>query len=163
MHTHRYETTVVWTGNRGEGTASFRAYARDHEVHSDGRPPIPASSDPGFRGDPTRWNPEQLLVAALSECHLLWHLHLCAVGGVVVVAYEDRAEGTMAENEDGGGHFTEVVLRPVVTVAEASMTEKAQALHAKAHEMCFIANSVNFPVRHEPTVQIAAKQHIGET
>jgi organic hydroperoxide reductase OsmC/OhrA len=155
MHTHRYETTVTWTGNRGEGTANFRAYARDHDVLAEGRPPIAASSDPGLRGDPERWNPELLLVAALSECHMLWHLHLCAVGGVVVEAYEDRAEGVMTTTKDGSGQFTEVVLRPVVTVADASMTEKAQALHPKAHEMCFIANSVNFPVRHEPTVEVA--------
>jgi organic hydroperoxide reductase OsmC/OhrA len=152
---HRYEATVVWTGNRGEGTTSYRAYARDHEVTADGRPAIAGSSDPVFRGDPERWNPEQLLVASLSQCHLLEYLHLCAVSGVVVVAYEDHPEGVMKETEDGGGHFTEVTLRPVVTVADASMTDAARELHARAHELCFIANSVNFPVRHEPEIRFS--------
>jgi organic hydroperoxide reductase OsmC/OhrA len=101
--THCYEVTISWTGNRGEGTASYRAYARDHEVTADGRPAIPGSSDPAFRGDPARWNPEQLLVASLSQCHMLAYLHQCAVSGVVVVAYEDNPDGLMTETEDGGG------------------------------------------------------------
>jgi organic hydroperoxide reductase OsmC/OhrA len=152
---HRYEAKVVWTGNRGEGTASYRAYGRDHEVMADGRPVIPGSSDPVFRGNAERWNPEQLLVAALSQCHLLEYLHLCAVSGVVVVAYEDHPEGVMTETEDGGGRFTEVTLRPVVTVADASMTDAARELHARAHELCFIASSVNFPVRYEPEIRVS--------
>jgi organic hydroperoxide reductase OsmC/OhrA len=153
---HRYEVAVAWTGNRGEGTASYRAYARDHEVSCDGKPTIAASSEPTFRGDPARWNPEELLVASLSQCHLLWYLHLCSVSGVIVVAYEDHPVGEMALGDDGGGSFTEVTLRPTVTVAEASMTETAAELHGRAHELCFIANSVNFPVRHEPETRVAA-------
>lgn len=153
--THRYATTVLWTGNRGEGTSTYRAYGREHDVAAEGRPPIGGSSDPAFRGDPARWNPEQLLVASLSGCHLLSYLHLCAVSGVVVTAYEDRAEGVMAETGDGGGRFTEVTLRPVVELADASTTETALALHDRAHELCFIASSVNFPVRHEPRVAVA--------
>jgi organic hydroperoxide reductase OsmC/OhrA len=153
--THRYELSVEWTGDRGEGTASYRAYSRDHEVLAEGRPAILGSSDPAFRGDPARWNPEQLLVAALSQCHLLFYLHVCAVSAVVVVAYEDHPEGVMAETEDGGGRFTEVTLRPVVTVADASMSERARALHGRAVELCFIASSVNFAVRHEPQVRVA--------
>ena len=152
--THRYELALVWTGNRGEGTASYRAYSRDHEVTADGRPAIPGSSDPAFRGDPARWNPEQLLVASLSECHLLEYLHLCSVSGVVVVAYEDNPDGVMTETEDGGGRFTEVTLRPLVTVADASMTDAALDLHGRAHELCFIASSVGFPVRHEPEIRL---------
>jgi organic hydroperoxide reductase OsmC/OhrA len=152
---HRYETTVVWTGNRGEGTASYRSYGRDHIVTADGRPAIACSSDPVFRGDPERWNPEQLLVASLSQCHLLAYLHQCAVSGVVVMAYEDRAEGEMKETEDGGGRFTEVTLRPVVTVADPSMSEVALDLHDRAHDLCFIASSVSFPVRHEPEIRVS--------
>jgi organic hydroperoxide reductase OsmC/OhrA len=152
--THRYEVAVVWTGDRGEGTASYRAYGRDHEVTADGRPMLAGSSDPAFRGDRGRWNPEQLLVAALSQCHLLAYLHVCAVSDVVVVAYEDNADGVMAETEDGGGRFTEVTLRPLVTVADASMTATALELHHRAHELCFIASSVNFPVRSEPEVAV---------
>ncbi|MFD1047407.1 OsmC family protein [Kibdelosporangium lantanae] len=111
-----------------------------------------ASSDPSFRGDPARWNPEQLLVAALSDCHMLWYLHLCAVGGVTVESYVDESVGTMATEKSGAGQFTEVVLRPRVVVASEDMVDKAMSLHGKAHEMCFIARSVNFPVRHSPTV-----------
>ena len=152
---HRYEVAVAWTGNRGDGTSDYRAYSRDHEVSAAGRPAIAGSSDPSFRGDAQRWNPEQLLVAALSQCHLLWYLHLCAVSEVVVVAYEDHAEGVMELDEDGGGRFTGATLRPVVTVAEESMTARAVQLHARAHELCFVANSVNFPVRHEPRIEVA--------
>jgi organic hydroperoxide reductase OsmC/OhrA len=154
MKQHRYTATVRWSGNRGEGTSSYRSYGREHEVEADGKPLIPASSDPAFRGDPRRWNPEELLVASLGQCHLLEFLHLCAVNGVVVTAYEDHPEGTMAETEDGGGHFTEVVLRPAVTVASEEMVERATELHEDAHRLCFIANSVNFAVRHEPEIVV---------
>jgi organic hydroperoxide reductase OsmC/OhrA len=152
---HHYLTQLRWTGNRGEGTSHYRAYDRDHVLSSGGKPEIAGSSDPSFRGNPQRYNPEELLVASLSSCHLLWYLHLCAVNGVVVVAYEDAAEGVMQEVEDGSGRFSAVVLRPVVTVAEAGMREKAMALHHEANKMCFIANSVNFPVLHEPVIAVA--------
>lgn len=152
MTRHQYTTTVRWTGNQGAGTASYRGYSRAHDVAADGRPVLAASSDPAFRGEADRWNPELLFVAALSECHLLQYLHLCAVAGVVVTGYEDTAGGTMETTPDGGGAFTEVVLRPVVTVADASMIDQAVALHERAHELCFLASSVRMPVRHEPTV-----------
>jgi organic hydroperoxide reductase OsmC/OhrA len=148
--THSYEVSVTWTGNRGTGTSGYRAYDRDHDVTAAGPPPIAASSDPAFRGDPGRWNPELELTAALSQCHMLWYLHLAATAGVVVTAYADDARGTMAEAADDGGRFTEVVLRPRVTVASPDMIETAASLHREAHARCFIANSVNFPVRHEP-------------
>lgn len=151
--THRYAVTVTWTGNRGEGTASYRAYGREHEVAAEGRATIAGSSDPAFRGDPERWNPEQLLVAALSQCQLLWYLHLCSTSGVVVLAYEDHPDGTMVEDEGGGGRFTEATLRPAVTVADQSMVAAARELHPRAHELCYIASSVNFPVRCEPEIR----------
>jgi organic hydroperoxide reductase OsmC/OhrA len=150
--THSYDVSVTWTGNRGSGTGGYRAYDRDHEVTAAGPAPIAGSSDPAFRGDPGRWNPELELTAALSQCHMLWYLHLCAVAGVTVTAYADDAHGTMAEDDDGGGRFTGVVLRPRVTVADPSMLEAAAGLHKEANAKCFIANSVNFPVRHEPAV-----------
>lgn len=153
--THRYELTVVWTGNRGEGTAGYRAYARDHEVTADSRPTIPGSADRAFRGNAERWDPERLLVAALSQCHMLSYLHACAEAGVVVVDYVDHAEGEMQQTPDGGGRFTEVTLRPHVTVSAESMTDAARKLHDRAHQLCFIANSVNFPVLHEPTIAVA--------
>lgn len=152
---HRYEVTVVWTGNQGEGTGGYRSYARDHEVTADSRPPLKGSSDRAFRGNAQRWDPERLLVAALSQCHLLSYLHVCAEAGVVVVNYVDQAEGEMQQTPDGGGHFTEVTLRPRVTVSEESMTAAARELHGRAHELCFIANSVNFPVLHEPRITVA--------
>src|SRR5690606_27335675 len=127
-----------------------RLYGRDHKIIVANKPEILASSDSSFRGDKTKHNPEELLLAALSSCHMLWYLDLCADEGIVVVDYIDQASGTMEEKADRSGHFTEVVLHPVVTVAEASMLEKANILHARANELCFIANSVNFPVRHLP-------------
>ncbi len=153
---HRYDVSVAWTGNRGTGTSGYRVYGRDHDVTADGRQPIAASSDPAFRGDPARWNPELELVAALSQCHMLWYLHLCALAGVVVTSYTDHADGTMTEEDDGGGRFTEVVLRPRVIIASPEMAEAAASLHKQAHAKCFIANSVNFPVRHEPAITAAA-------
>ena len=124
-------------------------------IEIEGKPDLLASSDKPFRGDPTRWNPEDLLLAALSECHLLSYLHACVQAGVVVVGYRDEATGVMVEDGRGGGAFREVVLRPHVIVADASMVDAATAAHAQAHEWCFIANSVNFPVRHEPTIEVA--------
>ena len=153
--THRYDLAMTWTGNRGTGTSGYRDYGRDHEIGAAGRPAIEGSADPVFRGDKTRWNPALELVAALSQCHLLSYLHVCVSAGVVVTAYDDAPYGLMAETEDGGGYFTEVVLRPRVTVADAGMAEQAAVLHADASKKCFIASSVNFPVRHEPSVTVA--------
>ncbi len=155
--THRYEVTTTWTGNRGTGTSGYRDYGRDHEVAAEGRPVLAGSSDPVFRGDKTRWNPELELLAALSQCHMLSYLHVCVTAGVVVTAYEDSPSATMAETDDGGGHFTEVTLRPRVTVADASMAARARELHQEASAKCFIASSVNFPVRHEPSVTVAGE------
>lgn len=154
---HHFNSHLRWTGNKGVGTANYTAYDRDHVFSAAGKPDIPASSDPIFRGNPHCYNPEELLVSSLSSCHMLWFLHLSAVNGVVVTAYEDNAEGTMIETSDGGGHFTLVVLKPVVTVADPSMTEKAMALHDDAHKLCFIARSVNFPVEHRPQLRTSAK------
>ena len=151
---HSYKTTVTWTGNTGTGTSGYRAYERSHTIAAEKQIEIPGSSDPAFRGDKTRYNPEELLLAALSGCHLLSYLHECAISGVVVTNYVDNATGTMVETENGGGHFTEVMLNPVVTVADVSMIEKANELHEKAGELCFIASSVNFPVRHNAVTKI---------
>lgn len=153
---HRYAVAVTWTGNTGAGTAGYQAYERRHEIAAPGRPDIPGSSDPAFRGDPARWNPEQLLVASLSACHKLWYLHLCAVAGIVVVSYRDRAEGVMVEDASGGGRFAGVVLRPEIGLAPGADAGLAMRLHAEAHARCFIANSVNFAVEHEPTVSTEA-------
>lgn len=149
---HRYQTTVTWTGDLGAGTAGYRSYSRDHEVSGDRKPTLPGSSDPAFRGDPARWNPEELLVAALSQCHMLWYLHLCAGSGVVVTSYTDDAEGTMAEGDDGGGEFTGVTLRPRVVVTDPGHLDRARELHEEAHRLCFIARSVTFPVTCEPVI-----------
>jgi organic hydroperoxide reductase OsmC/OhrA len=148
----------VWTGNKGKGTTSYTAYDRDHILSAKDKPEIPGSSDPSFRGNPQRYNPEELLVASLSSCHMLWYLHLCAVNGVVVADYRDEASGTMKETADGGGFFHEVVLKPVVTVTSEHMVEKAGSLHEEAHRLCFIANSVKFPVKHEPEIRVLAPE-----
>lgn len=153
QRSHTYHTQVTWTGNRGTGTSGYRAYDRAHELSADGRPVILGSADPEFRGDPTRWNPELALLGALSQCHMLWYLHLCAASGVVVTAYTDNAQATMLDTGDGG-RFTEAVLRPHVVVASEEMVDRAVALHADANRACFIAASVNFPVHHEPVVSV---------
>lgn len=152
---HTYDVTVTWTGDDGEGTTTYRSYRRDNVVTADGPPDLAGSADPTFRGDAARWNPEQLLVAALSQCHLLTYLHLCALNGVVVTGYVDEAHGEMALNEDHSGQFESVTLRPTVTVAEPDMVEKATALHHDVPALCFIARSVNFSVHHEPIVVAA--------
>lgn len=155
MKTHHYSLIVRWTGNTGAGTSDYRSYARSHVIDSDtGKPPILGSADPQFRGDPGRWNPEELLVASLSTCHELWYLHLCADAGIVVVDYVDRPEAIMEEREDGSGRFVRAVLRPQVTIAPDGDVARATALHDAAHRMCFVANSVNFPVEHEPRVDV---------
>lgn len=148
--THRYPVTIRWTGNRGDGTAHYRAYGRDHDILVDGKPVLAGTADPAFRGDPGRHNPEEMFVAALSACHMLWYLHLCSAAGIVVTAYADRAEGTMEIQPDGGGRFTRVVLRPEVTLRRAADAGRAEALHAEASARCFIANSVSVPVEHVP-------------
>ena len=153
---HRYATTLTWTGNTGAGTGSYRSYERAHEVAVDGKPAILGSSDPSFRGDPARWNPEELLLASISSCHQLWYLHLCAVAGVVVTAYRDEAVATMVEDETGGGRFESATLRPHVTIAAGSDPAKALALHHEANAHCFVANSLNFAVGHEATVAVEA-------
>jgi organic hydroperoxide reductase OsmC/OhrA len=155
--THHYSVQVTWTGNEGTGTSSYRGYSRAHVINAHGKPPIEGSSDPSFRGDPARWNPEELLVASLAACHKLWYLGLCAGAGIVVVNYEDNAEGEMVEEADGAGQFTSVVLKPKVLLAAGSDLAKAQALHKEAHEKCFIARSVNFPVSHAPEISISAE------
>ncbi|MGV1917396.1 OsmC family protein [uncultured Agrobacterium sp.] len=151
-HNHHYTVKVTWTGNRGAGTSGYREYDRDHVISAEGKPDIVGSSDPAFRGDPKRWNPEELLLASISACHKLWYLHFCAVSGVVVSDYVDEPEATMVLKKDGAGNFTEAVLKPVVTLAKGD-PQTAQELHAEAHDKCFIAASVNFPIRVEPTIK----------
>src|SRR5437763_14510117 len=153
---HRYRVVTTWTGNRGTGTSDYRSCSRDHEINGPKKAmTIYGSSDPKFRGDAARYNPEEMLVASLSACHMLWALHLCAEAGITVMEYVDEAEGTMVENADGSGDFTEVVLRPQMKILEADRQETAIALHARAHSLCFIARSVKFPVRHEPIESVS--------
>jgi organic hydroperoxide reductase OsmC/OhrA len=153
---HTYDVAVSWTGNLGTGTDSYPSYSRAHEVRADGKIPIPGSSDPHFRGDPARWNPEELLVASVAQCHMLWYLHLCAVNGVVVTSYADHAHGELTMDEHGGGgQISGVTLHPEVTVTEPSMADKAQAIHDDIDAVCFIARSVNFPITHIPVIRVA--------
>ncbi|WP_336645232.1 OsmC family protein [Microbacterium sp. USHLN186] len=152
---HHYALTTTWTGDRGSGTSGYRDYSRDVTISVAGKQDLLASADRPFRGDRTRWNPEDLLLAALSECHLLSYLHACVTAGVVVVAYRDEATAIMREDGRGGGAFAEVMLRPQVTVADAGMLEAARRAHHTAHEWCFIANSVSFPVHHDATIRVA--------
>jgi organic hydroperoxide reductase OsmC/OhrA len=154
MKEHHYSLTINWTGNKGTGTDNYRSYDRSYEVAGENKVVLEGSSDPSFLGDKTKYNPEELLLASLSSCHLLWFLHLCSEAGVVVTAYTDSAKAVMTETADSGGRFESVTLFPAVTVKENSMIAKVNALHAKANERCFIANSVNFPVNHQPACAV---------
>lgn len=149
---HTYSIETRWTGNDGKGTESYHSYRRDHTIRSDGKPEIPGSSDPAFRGDRTRYNPEELMVASLSACHMLWYLHLCAVNHISVLEYRDQASGVLRENADGSGEFLRVVLKPEVKVSAGSDRSQALALHGEAHRLCFMARSVKFLVEVAPRV-----------
>ncbi len=152
---HRYAVSLEWTGNRGSGTSTYRGYGRDHIIRAQGLPDLAGTADPTFHGDRDRWNPEQLLLTALSQCHMLSYLHVAVKHGISVVAYSDNAEGTLRLNRDGSGEFTGAVLRPRVTIAGNASAEAAQELHAEANRLCFIARSVNFPVLHQPETTVA--------
>ena len=147
---HHYALTINWTGNTGTGTDSYKTYDRAYEIIAENKVVVQGSSDPSFLGDRTKYNPEELLLASLSSCHMLWYLHLCSEAGVVVISYKDEAKAVMIETVNGGGKFEAVTLSPNVIVADPSMIDKANALHSKANELCFIANSVNFPIQHQP-------------
>jgi Predicted redox protein, regulator of disulfide bond formation len=152
MKQHNYTATVAWTGNRGTGTDHYKNYERSHRIVIDGKADIEGSSDPAFLGDPTKHNPEDLLLTSLSSCHMLWYLHFCSVHKIIVEEYVDQATGIMVEEETGKGCFKEVTLNPSVRVKDSTMIALAIELHQKANEYCFIANSVNFPVLHRPQV-----------
>lgn len=158
---HHYAISLDWTGNRGSGTSGYRAYGRDHVLSADRKPDIAGSSDRTFHGDADRWNPEEMLVSALSQCHLLSYLHVAASHGIVVTAYTDHATGTMVQDASGGGRMTVVTLHPLVTIEadagedSAALVARAQTLHAEAATKCFIAASVNFPVLHEPRALVS--------
>ena len=149
MKEHTYHTKLQWTGNTGKGTETYRGYERSHKISAEGKQTIEASSDPSFRGDKTKYNPEELFVASLSSCHMLWFLHLCSDASVIVLEYSDRAIGKMLETNDGNGRFSEVILHPHVRVKEQWMIQKLDSIHETAHAFCYIANSCNFPVKHE--------------
>lgn len=192
---HHYTTSLTWTGNKGPGTTNYKAYDRDYIIQVNGKPDLTGSSDPSFRGSPSRYNPEELLLSSISSCHMLWYLHLCSVNNIVVIDYQDQARGLMIERPDGSGYFKEVILYPIVTLSivpaagitstsippntssipasgtstssvpgvstsipltDNALIERATALHHEAHKMCFIANSCNFPIRHEPSFQTAS-------
>lgn len=145
---HNYKLTLKWTGNKGTGTSSYRAYDRSHLISVDNKVEIKGSSDPVFHGDKTLHNPEDLLLASLSACHMMSYLHVCVKNGIVVTDYTDNATGIMNVNDDGSGNFVEVTLNPVVKITDKTLVEKANELHEEANKLCFIANSVNFPVKH---------------
>jgi organic hydroperoxide reductase OsmC/OhrA len=151
---HHYRVLLEWTGNTGEGTKHYTSYERSHRISAEHKPEIFCSSDPSFHGDPTKYNPEELLIASISGCHMLWYLHLCSAAGITVLSYKDHAVGTMKETENSSGYFTEVILYPEVIIEDATMIEKADALHQKANELCFVANSLNFPVHHQPVSKV---------
>lgn len=153
MKHHAYQITTEWTGNEGTGTTTYRSYSRNHTISSTGNTQqILGSSDPAFLGDPTRFNPEELFLASVSSCHMLWYLHLCASNGIIVHSYLDQANGTMIEGQDGGGKFDSITLQPEITIGDKDQVALATQLHEQANQLCFIANSLNFKVEHQPTI-----------
>lgn len=154
MHpNHNYKLTLKWTGNKGTGTSGYRAYDRNHEIMIEGKTVLLGSADPTFHGDKTVHNPEDLLLASLSACHMMSYLHVCVKAGITVTDYIDNATGIMTVNKDGSGQFIEVTLNPIVTIADEAQLTKANELHQEANKLCFIANSVNFPVKHNAVSQ----------
>ena len=151
---HHYHTAIEWTGNKGAGTTGYTDYERSHVVRVENKVPLDASSDPHFRGDATKHNPEDLFLASIASCHMLWYLHLCADQGIIVTAYIDKAYGLMQTAANGSGQFRKIVMHPEVTVAEEQMKDQAHRLHHQAHEMCFLSNSVNFEIVIEPQINI---------
>ena len=154
MKIHHYQSTITWTGNKGNGTSDYLSYSRDHVISISNKPDLLGSSDTVFRGDGTKHNPEDMLLASLSVCHMLWYLHLCADAGINVMSYIDSPKGIMEEHQGSGGKFIEVILNPVITIEYPDKIDLALSLHEKAHAYCFIANSVNFPVKHVPVFNI---------
>ncbi|WP_299533538.1 OsmC family protein [Ulvibacterium sp.] len=155
MKKHYYQTLLEWTGSRNNGTQDYTSYSRDHSVTIEGKQhSILGSSDSSFRGDPSRYNPEELFLASIANCHMLWYLHLCATNHIIVLEYLDHATGVMEEDKNGGGRFTEVTLHPYVKVKDSSMIEKANTLHERANRLCFIANSCNFTIKHQPKTEV---------
>jgi organic hydroperoxide reductase OsmC/OhrA len=154
-HAHDYKARLVWDGNLGDGTTNYKGYGRRYRILFDGKPDLACSADPIFRGDANAHNPEDLFVAAISSCHLLTYLALCARNKINVVAYEDDASGTLVLTPDGGGKFESVTLRPKVTIAAGGDEKRAMELHHTAHDLCFIAASVSVPVHHEPQIIVA--------
>lgn len=154
MKEHGYQVKIEWTGNEGQGTLNYRSYNRNHQIIAEGKyDVINGSSDPSFMGDPTRYNPEELFLSSLSACHMLWYLHLCSVNKIVVTQYLDHATGVMEEEENGSGRFAKVTLHPHVKISDANRILRAKELHHEANKMCFIANSCNFQIAHEPVVE----------
>ena len=151
---HHYTTNLKWTGNSCVGTSDYKSYERSYKIEVDGKPVIEGSSDQAFRGDPSKYNPEELFLVSISSCHMLWYLHLCSVNNIVVIDYSDKAEGIMIENKDGSGQFERVILFPSVIVENSAMIEKGTLLHEQANKLCFIANSCNFEIDHNVTVSV---------
>lgn len=151
MKKHNYEIKVEWTGNEGNGTLDYKSYNRNHKIIANGKyKPIEGSSDPSFLGDKTKYNPEDLFLSSISSCHMLWYLHLCSVHKIIVTEYVDSATGIMAETKNGSGRFIRITLNPKVKITEISMISKANELHEEANKMCFIANSCNIKIDHNP-------------
>ncbi|MEX2347287.1 MAG: OsmC family protein [Balneolaceae bacterium] len=152
MKQHIYHVQTRWTGNLGEGTSAYRSYSRNYNIHVKGKPVLEGTSDPAFLGDPEKYNPEEMFIAAISACHMLWYLHLCTDNSITVISYEGTAEGVMELEKDGSGRFISAVLKPRIVIKEKDKMSTAESLHVDANRLCFIANSCNFKISHEPEI-----------
>jgi organic hydroperoxide reductase OsmC/OhrA len=155
---HAYASRIVWEGNLGQGTSGYDRYSRTHRVIVDGKPDLLGSADQSFRGERDKHNPEELFLASIAACHMLFYLSLCARQQIAVVAYEDEVTGTLQREPNGGGKFLDITLHPKVTIARAPDRDRARALHATAHRLCFIANSCATPIRHVAIITVEQQE-----
>ena len=155
MAQHNYTIQMTWTGSEGKGTVDYRSYTRSYTIAADGKPDLLGSADAAYMGDASRWNPEEMLLGALSSCHMLWFLHLCTMQKIVVLDYQDAPQGVVEVDATGSGTFTEATLRPKITLISDEKLSIAHQLHEQAHKKCFIANSLNFPIKIEPEFHVA--------
>jgi len=146
---HEYTSRIAWTGNRGEGTSSYRGYDRTWDIVTPGKPVVHCSNDPLLGGNPALANPEDLLLSSLAACHMLWYLHYASEAGIVVSSYQDDPVGIGESSPNGAGRFLRAILKPHIVLRLGSDLTKADAIHHRIHEVCFIARSVNFPVSYE--------------
>lgn len=151
---HLFKATLNWSSNKKQEETISKFYNKSHQIKIEGKPVLDISAAKAFKGDPSLYNPEDLLLSSLVSCHMMSYLYVCSQNGIEVLEYSDNAEATLEVSPDGSGRFTEVRLKPKVKISNPDKVELALELHTKANKLCFIANSCNFPVLHEASFEV---------